>query len=69
MEDARQTDRWQYDRLHVALLEKIGGWPPAIDELNRLGAEGWEIAGIAFQPTVGGVAQKPYADIVLKRRL
>ena len=39
---------WEYRQLH-----KSGGVPPDEAELNALGAEGWELAGVA--PDAGGV--------------
>lgn len=39
---------WEYRQLY-----KSGGVPPDEAELNTLGAEGWELAGVATDP--GGV--------------
>lgn len=43
----RESLRWEYKQM-IRNMEKES--PPNEEELNALGAEGWEMAGVAQQP-------------------
>ena len=43
----KQSDKWEYKQI-VRDLGKES--PPSEEELNALGADGWEMSGVAQQP-------------------